>query len=353
MTLIRLRRSAFTLIELLVVIAIIAVLIALLLPAVQQAREAARRTQCKNNMKQMGLALHNYHDTFRIFPTSQFGSGCSSNMDWKNTSFLVSILPYIDQSPLFNSYNTNYCSRGGAAAGNGNFNYAACAPATQLNTNVCNVTIPAFLCPSDSSPKNPSGGSPGLNYVGNGGASIAWTGTLTAQNGVINPTRTVTISDIIDGTSNTFLMGEVKIGGIPRDFGNVIVNVTSPAPPASAYTQAQAYAYLAAGLAVWNNGAGGGSNSVTLSHNAWYSGSATQPLFNVLTTPNPQGPDVNANCNGCGPDNWGISALRSFHSGGAHVAMADGAVKFISDTIDWNTIQNLGSRYDGNAVGDY
>ena len=224
------RRRAFTLIELLVVIAIIAVLIALLLPAVQQAREAARRSQCKNNLKQLGIALHNYHDTYNMFPLSNLPSFCTGVQDWRNTSFLVSILPFVDQSPLYNSYNFGFPFRG-----NGSFNANSpipCDAPSIANSALANRSIPTYLCPSDASPKNPGGGTPGLNYCGSAGNDIAWlgNGNLVDQNGCINVSRTVNLRDITDGTSNTLLMGEVKIGGIPGDFGNAIVNVSTPKP---------------------------------------------------------------------------------------------------------------------------
>jgi prepilin-type N-terminal cleavage/methylation domain-containing protein len=127
------RRRGFTLIELLVVIAIIAVLIALLLPAVQQARESARRTQCKNNLKQFGLGLHNYHDTFRIFPMGTNGSvrdSCTGGCAWRGFSVHAMILPYIDQAPVYNGMNMN-------------------AMYNELeNSPLSAVKMPAFRCPS-------------------------------------------------------------------------------------------------------------------------------------------------------------------------------------------------------------
>lgn len=147
------KRSGFTLIELLVVIAIIAILIALLLPAVQQAREAARRTQCRNNFKQIGLALHNYHDTHGVLPPALISSGrctdaneCPTTRPVLNTTGWVLLLPYIDQSPLYNQYNFNVSSsmsspNGRPQAGN--------VTTSTTNQPVYSQLIAAFNCPSD------------------------------------------------------------------------------------------------------------------------------------------------------------------------------------------------------------
>ena len=128
---ISMKRRGFTLIELLVVIAIIAILIALLLPAVQQAREAARRTQCKNNLKQIGLAMHNYHDTFLKFP-----SGGSGNSQYWGHSQWVSILPFADQAPLYNQWNFNQPSEGDIGS----------------NASLCTATRCAWLAPNSPRP---------------------------------------------------------------------------------------------------------------------------------------------------------------------------------------------------------
>ena len=155
----RASKAGFTLIELLVVIAIIAILIALLLPAVQQAREAARRTQCRNNLKQLGLAMHNYHDNFNLFPPQDFG-GAATLCVLANTNFNfkwawgTAILPYIDQAPLFNQLNSNGCSMPRA---NTLFNGVA----------LLQQSLPAFRCPSDTGPSlNPYHASPaGQGYA--------------------------------------------------------------------------------------------------------------------------------------------------------------------------------------------
>jgi len=141
------KRSAFTLIELLVVIAIIAILIALLLPAVQQAREAARRTQCKNNLKQLGLAMHNYHDVYNTFPHNQnrWGGGPIGADQIPQWSWLVGILPYIDQAPLYNafSYDVNVADgNGGTITGDRNHNGIG------VNQALAQTGMAAYICPS-------------------------------------------------------------------------------------------------------------------------------------------------------------------------------------------------------------
>ena len=166
-------RRAFTLIELLVVIAIIAVLIALLLPAVQQAREAARRSQCKNNLKQLGLALHNYHDTLNAFPPAWAGSTASTNYyGWS-----VYILPHLDQAPLYNTLNPNGAAMP-AAAGN------------------LILPLAAYMCPSDTGEVVNSA------YSGYGKNNYPINRMISTQNVVVR------IRDITDGTSNTILVGE-------------------------------------------------------------------------------------------------------------------------------------------------
>ncbi|MCA9087160.1 MAG: DUF1559 domain-containing protein [Planctomycetaceae bacterium] len=180
------RRKGFTLIELLVVIAIIAILIALLLPAVQQAREAARRSTCKNQMKQLGLALHNYHDTFNTFPPGGWTGG-------NELSFTTQILPYIDQAPLYGQFNFSTLTSGGHDA------HAA-------------RKLVVMLCPSSN--KEMENGSTTLftqHYLGVQGTvskTITLGNTVTANNGMLYSNSKVQFRDVTDGTSNTFLLGE-------------------------------------------------------------------------------------------------------------------------------------------------
>jgi len=194
-------RKAFTLIELLVVIAIIAVLIALLLPAVQQAREAARRTQCRNNMHQVALALHNYHDTHSCFPPGRVDTGDYCMIH----SWLTLILPFVDETSLYNAYNfdlacapMSYCS-----AGDG-IKYA--------NTTVTQSSLLQYCCPSDEAAV-PYGSMRSSNIVGNFGTNMNGTNWNPGLGkGLFWMCSKVRIRDIRDGTSQTSAGGERMFG---------------------------------------------------------------------------------------------------------------------------------------------
>ena len=217
------RWSGFTLIELLVVIAIIAILIALLLPAVQQAREAARRTQCKNNLKQIGIALHNYHDTHSCLPPMKIwanGTDCPGGTGWDNTggfSWRVMILPYVEQSAMYNQIDF--------ATIHSNF---VCTGAAAVLTNISNKAISGYLCPSDDTPAI-IGSHAGSNY----GASVSSSAQCKISFGTTSGTAPTTITyerlaavfqmdgvkaykvrldDIKDGTSNTIAVAEIFRG---------------------------------------------------------------------------------------------------------------------------------------------
>jgi prepilin-type N-terminal cleavage/methylation domain-containing protein/prepilin-type processing-associated H-X9-DG protein len=322
-------KRGFTLIELLVVIAIIAVLIALLLPAVQQAREAARRTQCKNNLKQLGIALHSYHETARAFPNAAFPSGGNTGFfSWQNASMQVMLLPYIEQGTLYNQYNFNVKAHGG----NG----------TPDNDALCKRTIPAFLCPSDAMPKAPGGN----NYGGSLGSCAPWGSTAVADNnGAFSYCHSLSVASMLDGTSNVIMMGEI---GISNVLGNVKANVsqpfTNPAGISSGFTLAQVNAWATLGTASAGNDKNAGLY--------WHEGIIGMSLFNTLLPPNSAFYNISASGGG-EMDGQGMIAARSYHKGGVHVMLADGSVRFISDNIDWQTYQYLGHRADGNAIADY
>ncbi|HET6424157.1 MAG TPA: DUF1559 domain-containing protein [Planctomycetaceae bacterium] len=183
-------RDGFTLIELLVVIAIIAILIAVLMPAVQQAREAARRTQCRNNLKQIGLALHNYETAHEVFPPGILGDDGSLASTQPLHTWMAQLLPFLDQTPLFQAYN---------------FDVRFDDP---VNAQVVATRLQTYLCPSAPAPPWPSPFAP-THFVGNAGSIPG------ADDGVMYPLSKLTFRDILDGTSSTFHVGEAaqSIGG--------------------------------------------------------------------------------------------------------------------------------------------
>ncbi len=323
----------FTLIELLVVIAIIAVLVALLLPAVQQAREAARRSQCKSNMKQLGLALHNYHDTFTALPSGYGGfpfTNQGSLWGWGTM-----ILPYLDQAPLY----TILSQAPGGKSGVGSAATGFGAVMTSFNpSNVALQTVlPVYRCPSDTGSQVltiPAGGingtNPGAtsmfgrsNYPGVLGSTYGNGGGLLICDGTFSESSCKRFRDYTDGLSNTFLVGERR----------------SPAIQSGFFT---------GGDSIW-----AGSNDDNFPDwqgFAMHLGSCEQALpLNLKSTTAPSA---------AGPLPYlGYSSL---HVGGGQFLMGDGAVRFISENIangppakPGSTYQNLAAIADGNVLGSF
>ncbi len=311
------RRSGFTLIELLVVIAIIAILIALLLPAVQQAREAARRTQCRNNLKQLGIALHNYHDVHQTFPPGGFS-------EWGYQTFL---LPYVDQAAGYNQinfannirkvYTTQNCydcvdetmrlygiqSGGGAKS-------------------ILATSLPAFYCTSDplamttydwaagfgplsySSYPSVTGDALFVSQEGKHqyiptASGYASQVTIPPKNGVMFWSSRIRIGDITDGSSNTTVVGERGIDPTYNYGGNLCAGYEGDS-------------YLPTGSGF------------------------SPPIYPL---------DANAAAN--------ASHFWSFHTGGAHFLMGDGAVRFLSYNMNFSTFKELSTRAGGGVVGDF
>ena len=326
------RRRGFTLIELLVVIAIIAILIALLLPAVQQAREAARRSQCKNNLKQFGLAMHNYHDTHGMFPPGNVPSetasaGGGTGNPYYAYSAHAMLLPFIDQAPLYNRFDFNN------------------TPLTGSNNTLRLSKLNAFLCPSDL---EYTGTEPGNNYVVSGGPSQWWKVAQSEQVGMFNYRRSVRFRDITDGSSNAIAASESLTGGHTNGdtYTDVArsISMTGPAVFKSQSDLATIGAAATTGLTANRN------NGV---RRDWAIGTCAQTVFNTLAVPNWQAPDAIL-CSGCSEfDNTGVFAARSRHVGGVHILMGDGAVRFASENIDFNTWQRLGHISDGNVLGEF
>lgn len=338
----RSRRTAFTLIELLVVIAIIAVLIALLLPAVQQAREAARRTQCKNNLKQFGLALHNYHDTFTVFPFGKGGSyaGVPVYARWSQHAML---LPYFEQSALYNTINFSAPPETPGMGGVIAFMPAYVSP-SGLNHAPCQAVIPAFFCPSDTAATEvPSQN----NYAGNQGGWLCdrsdTQGAVTdvspseVQTGVFYYLSRCSMRDIVDGSSNTCFFSErIRGHGTPDPKSDLYVM-----PPqtslAATYSTCQSINTATATplTSKWGY--------------SWVMGENCCTQYNHVAVPN------SVSCAGTGfPGSMTNMAMQvsasSRHTGGVHALMGDGGVKFISSNIDLNTWRALGTRQGGETV---
>ena len=329
------QRNAFTLIELLVVIAIIAILIALLLPAVQQAREAARRTQCKNNLKQIGLALHNYHDVHNQFPI---------NGSWDRPySDKVGMLPMLERGNEFNRINYQqwpFSSWSGD------------------NRVAFSGRLPVFNCPSNAQP-NANGPAANFTYAINSGVMNYSKDGVTRTSGWANrhngfasaggwPNEfdaPVTFSSLIDGTSNTAAYSEFGMADFtPGPLGvrgmqtKGWVNATNPHQMLRVECLAKTDS---------QDSSGGRHNMRGFGWSWAFMGVGTYYAHNM-----------NPNENGCHAQDqdWDANNLMSassYHTGGAQICLGDGSVRFISENIDNETWVRIGVRNDGRVVGDF
>lgn len=335
------RRRGFTLIELLVVIAIIAVLIALLLPAVQQAREAARRSQCKNNLKQIGLALANYEESTRgLYPP---GNVASSAGGW-GPSFYIFLLPYLDQGQVFKKMTFNGNQPGwawnGDPAGNqnglvlseANFGFSVCPSSPMLARRPAgSYTIPntqyfGIMGATDGNGfTNPANRK--ANCCGCCGGEQA-TGQISAG-GMFGPYESRTIASMRDGTSNIAVIGEssdfILNGALQKtDQVNGTHGILMGSPNRNTIQSAP--------------------------------GGMFERQFNLLTiryAPNAKAINNNPAWPGIG-DNFGINLpLNSAHVVGVHVLMGDGTVRFVANSIDMLTYRRLMTRDDGVALNDF
>jgi prepilin-type N-terminal cleavage/methylation domain-containing protein/prepilin-type processing-associated H-X9-DG protein len=347
------RRRAFTLIELLVVIAIIAVLIALLLPAVQQAREAARRSQCKNNLKQLGLAVHNYIDASKQIPCSIWDWVGGTGATWTDSSkgsYFVQLMPYMDMAPTFKSLKFN------------NPNVWAQSPENQTlptGTTVRRTGVTGLVCPTNSSVVNgidPNTGLAAANYAlsmgnqqmdswngtcttaqfpagagmsgttlgniwGTGGAGHGNSANPRAISGIVaRMSWAARIADITDGTANTIMAGETlqNCGQHTREgWAHWNANWVATTAPINWPIWCEGEQRPAIAPASTNQWQGGGTNCYSLAH-------------------------------------WTMEqGFKSKHQSGAHFLMCDGAVRMLQTNINYRTYQQLGDRADRQPIAEY
>ena len=354
-----LRRRGFTLIELLVVIAIIAVLVALLLPAVQQAREAARRTQCKNNLKQLGLSLHNYADVFDTFPPGRIvhistsdnrtasanGNATTGNGDC--FSAFAQLLPQLDQGVIYNQINFNS------------------GPDTAANNDLSILQPSVFICPSDSGAKSLAQGTgfAGVtNYVLNTGTTFPVSPNNPSGipvTGIFYENSKVRLADITDGTSQTICLSEQILSSLsdPTNNGGNWTGVT----PSTGFVLTSGNNNTNAGPELMNypgDCANGSKLQLTRGNRLLY-GAPGHTMYNHVRGPN----DTQIDCRGGLPHSprnyywWSrLShniASHSKHVGGVHSLFGDGHVQFVSNSIDLSIWHGLGSRSGREVLGEF
>jgi prepilin-type N-terminal cleavage/methylation domain-containing protein/prepilin-type processing-associated H-X9-DG protein len=322
----RVHPRAFTLIELLVVIAIIGVLVSLLLPAVQSAREAARRAQCLNNLKQIGLGLHNYESAVGIYPMA---CALKPGIISETYSTHARILPYLEQGNLFNQINYNL--------------------GWSLQTTVAETYVSSFVCPSEAQADRNASGSirhfP-TNYGVNGGTWLMWDPNINkVGDGMFLVNKCIRPSEIRDGLGNTVAFSEIKMyQPVLRDGGNPSdANILPPSTPA------EVVAY-------------GGNFDPTFGNSQWVNGLYIHTGFSTIFTPN----TVVSYVSGGTPYDVGFTSSRlglttsgrtyvaftsrSYHTGGVNALLMDGSVRFVKGSLSQPIWRALGTRAGGEVV---
>ena len=317
--------EGFTLVELLVVITVIGILIALLLPAVQAAREAARRMACSNNLRQIALATHNYHDSHQGFPVPAPDSTIAYSVQ-------AQILPFIEQANLGQKLDFKkplMVSSGASSSLN------------PIYVDVVNQQVPVFICPSD-------GGQPlyvdssgvtwaGANYMFNSGSGPGMQYCIyQATDGLFWQGAKTSMKDIVDGTSNTVLAAETLFGLRGADTATLV----------DAQRQMKGLYGSLCALTAESLAAASSTRYVGTRAHAWIRNQGFNSMINAYFPPNATEPDV-------AHHGTAVMGARSLHPGGVQIALADGSVRFVADAIDLNTWRNLFSRNDGQVLGPY
>ncbi len=334
------RRNGFTLIELLVVIAIIAVLISLLLPAVQSAREAARRMQCTNNLKQIGLAPHNYESTNGAFPPTSILAGVEPGSrvpQFKsNWSVLARIAPFLEQGAMFNSMNF------------------ATKPGNPPNTTIQRLTVKTFICPSDPvqdpAPNNDSGIAGVVSYGNVVGDWYVWEELGPINRVAFSPNVSKRLAEFTDGLSNTLLFSESQIGHYEFRHCSSLSTLSytnypdvpgSPALIAAIAPSCDPITTVQQGHIAWTNGSvfnSGVTTALTPNSRVIVPGFGTNS-YDLVTSDENQGGPV-----------YAALTADSYHPGGVNCLLGDGSVKFIKNSVNGQAWRALGSIAGGEVI---
>jgi prepilin-type N-terminal cleavage/methylation domain-containing protein/prepilin-type processing-associated H-X9-DG protein len=337
-------RRAFTLIELLVVIAIIGVLIALLLPAVQSAREAARRAQCTNNLKQIGIALHNYHAGLNTFPSGylypnegQFDPQIPRlHYRW---SVLAQLTPYLENSPVYQALNMDWPIATGATP-----SWGVSTPFTFFPANITckQMQVNLFLCPSDTGQRtDPSSGPSNYAFTAGDGLNFGTTvpGDVINANGTFT-TGSNSMAAITDGSSNTAGASEQLLGNPGPPFDQA---ATGPASP-----DVRRVMVRSSTLPITDSSCAAAGRGYRFDRgNGWWDGDYRSTIYNHYLLPNSRQPD----CFGpFVPHNPAWKGARSLHPGGVNALFNDGHVTFVKDTVNQATWRGISTRAGGEVI---